>query len=62
MTLDGWRDPLRGISKDKDFLAEHYRAFGSATRDDRDLVLDTRTFSVSLAARSVADWLLRGSE
>ena len=55
-------DPTRGISKDKDFLAAHYRAFGNIRPDDRDLVLDTGDVSVSLAARSVADWLLLASQ
>jgi hypothetical protein len=63
---EAWRramaDPARGISKDKDFLAAHYRALDNATQDDGDLVLDTGDVSVSLAARSVADWLLRASE
>ncbi len=60
-----WRravaDPTRGISKDKDFLAAHYRALGNAQQAD-DLVLDTGNVSVSLAARSVADWLLEVSQ
>jgi hypothetical protein len=63
---EAWRrtmaDPTRGISKDKDFLAAHYHTFGNARRDDGDLVLDTGDVSVSFAARSVADWLLRASE
>jgi hypothetical protein len=62
---EAWRrataDPTRGLSKDKDFLAAHYRARGSASPGDEDLVLDTGHFSVSLAARSVTDWLLRAS-
>ena len=63
---EAWRramaDPTRGISKDKDFLAAHYGALDNATHHDGDLVLDTGAVSVSLAARSVADWLLRASE
>jgi gluconate kinase len=55
-------DSTRGISKDKDFLAAHYRALGNASPDERDLVLDTEHISVSMAARSVADWLLRTAE
>ena len=55
-------DPTRGISKDKDFLAAHYRALGNVRPDGRDLVLDTGDVSVSLAARSVADWLLLASQ
>lgn len=60
-----WRramaDPTRGISKDKDFLAAHYRALANAQQAD-DLVLDTGNVSVSLAARSVAEWLLEVSQ
>ena len=63
---EAWRramaDPTRGVSKDKDFLAAHYRALGNARPDDRDFVLDTGDVSVSLAARSVADWLLLASQ
>ena len=63
---EAWRravaDPTRGISKDKDFLAAHYRALGNARRGDEDLVLDTGDVSFSVAARSVADWLLCASE
>lgn len=63
---EAWRravaDPLRGMSKDKDFLAAHYRALGNARPDAGDLLLDTGDVSVSVAARSVADWLLRPSE
>ena len=55
-------DPTRGMSKDKDFLEAHYRAFGHARMYDGDLVLDTGDVSVSAAARSVADWLLRTAE
>lgn len=69
LTVDfdvAWRrtlaDPTRGISKDKDFLEAHYHGFGNARRDDGDLVLDTGDVSISLAARSVADWLLNASE
>jgi len=63
---EAWRraiaDPTRGGSKDKDFLAAHYRALGNASPDDSDLLLDTGDVSVSVAARSVADWLQHGSE
>ena len=63
---EAWRramaDPTRGISKDKDFLAAHYRALGDVRPDDGDFVLDTGDVSVSLAARSVADWLLLASQ
>jgi hypothetical protein len=69
LTVDfdvAWRramvDPTRGISKDKDFLAAHYRALSDAKRADSDLVLDTGNVSVPLAARAVADWLLTTSE
>ncbi len=62
---EAWRramaDPTRGASKDKDFLAAHYRALGNVRPDERDLVLDTGDVSVSLAAQSVADWLLLAS-
>ena len=68
LTLDvdeAWRramaDPMRGISKDKDFLVAHYRALGSATSTDEHLVLDTGHISVATAARSVADWVLAAS-
>jgi hypothetical protein len=65
---EAWRramaDPTRGISKDKEFLAAHYGALGDARRVGEDLVLDTGdvSVSVSVAARSVADWLLPASE
>jgi hypothetical protein len=63
---EAWRrataDPTRGISKDKGFLAAHYRAVGNASAVDGDLILDTGDLSVSLAARSVVDWLLRASK
>jgi Adenylylsulphate kinase len=63
---EAWRrvlaDPTRGLSKDRDFLAAHYRGFDNPRRYDRDLVIDTGDASVSLAARSVADWLLSASE
>jgi shikimate kinase len=63
---EAWRravaDSTRGISKDRDFLAAHYRALGNAKPADGDLVLDTGDLSVSRAARSVADWLLRASK
>jgi shikimate kinase len=55
-------DPTRGVSKNRDFLAAHYRALGNARPDDRDLVLDTGEISISTAARSVADWLLNTPE
>jgi len=55
-------DPTRGMSKDKDFLAAHYRALDNAKWGHEDLVIDTGTVSVSVAARSVADSLLRTSE
>ena len=63
---EAWRraiaDPTRGMSKDRDFLAAHYRALGSARPDDADLILDIGEVSVALAARAVADWLLRTPE
>jgi hypothetical protein len=63
---EAWRramaDPTRGDSKDKDFLAAHYRALNSAIRDHEDLLIDTGTVSVFVAARLVTDWLLRASE
>lgn len=63
---EAWRrvmaDPTRGISKDKDFLAAHYSALVNARQNDRDLVIDTGDVSVSVAARSVRDWLLRAPE
>jgi Adenylylsulphate kinase len=69
LTLDvdeAWRramaDPMRGVSKDKDFLVAHYRGLANATSDDKDLVLDTGHVSVAMAARSVADWVLGASE
>jgi len=56
----GRRPILRAESrKDKDFLAAHYRALGDETPDDGDLVLRGRGCLVSLAARSVADWVAR---
>lgn len=55
-------DPMREMSKDKDFLTAHYRALGDARWDDRDLVLDTGDISVSTATLLVADWLTGGSE
>ena len=54
-------DPMRGISRDRDFLGAHYRALGDAQQAG-DLVLNTGDLSVSLAARSVADWLLEASQ
>ena len=54
-------DPTRGGSKDKEFLAAHYRELGDARVDEGDLILDTGSVSVSVAARSVADWLQRAS-
>jgi shikimate kinase len=63
---EAWRramaDPSRGVSKDKDFLAAHYRALGNVRPDDGDLVLDTGDVSVSFAARAIADWLLLASQ
>jgi gluconate kinase len=63
---EAWRramaDPMRGASKDKNFLAAHYRALDDAKVGDRDLVLDTGDVSVSVAAHSVTDWLLRVPE
>ena len=51
-------DPSRGLSKDRDFLAAHYRTVGNAPEIDGDFMLDTADVSISLAARSVVDWLL----
>ena len=51
-------DPTREGSKDKDFLAAHYRALDDAEVADGDLVLDTGAVSVSVAAHAVVDWLL----
>ena len=60
---EAWRravaDSSRGISKDRHFLAAHYRALGDAKPADGDLVVDTGSLSVSRAAHVVADWLLR---
>jgi predicted kinase len=55
-------DPTRGISKDRDFLAAHYRAMADTRETNGDFVLDTGGVSVSLAARSIVDWLLPASE
>jgi Adenylylsulphate kinase len=69
LTVDfdkAWRravaDPTRGISKDRDFLAAHYRTLGEARHAAGDLVVDTGAVSVSIAARQVTDWLLRASD
>ena len=63
---EAWRrataDPTRGTSRNKHFLAAHYRALGNVRPDDRDLLLDTGDVSVAFAARSVADWLLLASQ
>jgi cytidylate kinase len=55
-------DPTRGISKDRNFLAAHYRAMADTRDTNGDFVLDTGDVSVSRAARSVVDWLLPASE
>jgi len=59
---EAWRRAaadLRAESRrTRTILAAHYRALGDETPDDGDLVLEAGDVSVSLAARSVADWLL----
>jgi gluconate kinase len=60
---EAWRraqaDPTRGDSRDRAFLAAHYGALDNARRDHEDLVIDTGTVSVSVAACLVADWVVR---
>ena len=53
-------DPSRGISRDPNFLRNHYRTTardlqGAATIG---LVVDTESMTVAESARTVADWVL----
>jgi hypothetical protein len=59
---EAWRraraDLTRGISRDRSFLAEHYRNAGGFEPESDDLNIDTEATSLPDAARKIASSLL----
>ena len=55
-------DPTRGLSKDPEFLRQHYEATAAAASAATDLALDTGATSIAEAARVVAQWALTHRE
>jgi adenylylsulfate kinase-like enzyme len=53
------RDPTRGISRDRGFLARHYDELAEAVRarSDDDLCLDTDELTLERATQSVVKWV-----
>jgi hypothetical protein len=54
------RDPTRGLSRDRAFLARHYDEVAELLRrrPDGDLCLDTGELTLEQATRAVVDWVI----
>ena len=57
------RDPTRGVSRNHDFLAHHYREIEPVLRrrPSDDLVLDTERMTLEQSVRVVLDWALEAA-